>query len=363
MVDRLKKSQHRPARDSARDGGDIRVLVVEDSATQRHYLTTLINETPGLRVVGAARDGEEAVTLVQELSPDVVSMDIQMPHLNGLEATRRIMSRCPTPVVVVSSLVEREIDIAFQAIEAGALAVVEKPPARTDATFAEKQHRLMTMLQAMAQVRVVRHWERPSADGKPPITGKLRPKPEVIAIGASAGGPSALGTVLNGLPGDLPVPIVVVQHMPDEFIAGFARWLDNLTPLHVVVAADGMTLEPGVVHLAPGTAHVTLVKRNGKLVIRLVEERGEYRHQPSVDVLFESIASVCGDSSLGIILTGMGDDGAAGLLAMRQAGARTYVQDEATSTVFGMPAAAIERGAAERVLPLAQFSTAVLNLM
>ncbi len=344
----------------------IRVLVVEDSPTVRHYLTTLINETPGLEVIGEARDGDEALTMTAELQPDVISMDIRMPGVDGLEATRRIMNRHPTPVVIVSGLLEREVDLSFQALQAGALAVVEKPPYRHDPDFSAKQRLMVNTLTAMARVHVVRRWENEPGQNssisdsqirKPHVTTeRLRLKPEIIAIGASAGGPGALATLLRNLPSDFSVPIMIVQHIPHEFVNGLARWLSKATSLGIRVASENLVLEPGMVHLAPGFAHGVVARQGEKLVTRLVHEKGNYRYQPSVDVLFESVANVCGSAAVGVVLTGMGDDGAAGLLAMRKAGAQTFAQDEATSTVFGMPQAAITRGAVENVLALSNLA-------
>lgn len=353
----------------------IRVLVVEDSPTVRHYLISLINETPGLEVVGEARNGEEALAMTAELQPDVISMDIRMPGVDGLEATRRIMNRHPTPVVIVSGLVEREVDLSFQALQAGALAVIEKPPYRHDPDFSVKQRQMVNTLAAMARVHVVRRWENEPGQnsgaseiqtGKLRITTeRLRPRPELVAIGASAGGPGALATLLRSLPADFNLPIIIVQHIPHEFVNGLARWLSKATTLGIRVASENLILEPGVVHLAPGFAHVLVTRRGDKLAARLVHEKGQYRYQPSVDVLFESVANVCDSAAVGIVLTGMGDDGAAGLLAMRKAGAHTFAQDEATSTVFGMPQAAITRGAVEHVLALSNLATTLsrFNLM
>jgi two-component system, chemotaxis family, protein-glutamate methylesterase/glutaminase len=343
----------------------VRVLIAEDSATIRYHLTRMIEELPGIEVIGQARDGIEALALVSELKPDVVSMDIRMPRMDGLEATREIMEQHPTPVVVVSSLVETDMELSFQALESGALAVVEKPPDRGSPLFAEKQRQLVRTLIAMARVSVVRRGKA-RTDRLPAAAVEMRAvttRPEVIAVGASAGGPGALSKLLGDLPAELPVPVVVVQHMPHEFVGGLARWLSKVTSLRVVVGGDGQLLVPGEVVLSPGTAHLCVVRREKGLAIRLESEPGTHRYQPSVDVLFESVAAVCGSRAVGLVLTGMGDDGAAGLLALRQAGGRTFAQDEISSTVFGMPGAAIERGAVERVLSLAQLPSAILQLL
>ena len=346
----------------------IRVMIAEDSATIRHYLVGLINETPGLEVVGQAANGEEALALVETLKPDVISMDINMPRLDGFDATRRIMAEHPTPVVVVSGLVEKDIDLSFQALEAGALAVVEKPPDRRNPSFHKKQLHLVRTLVAMAGVSVVRRGTSVLApareDSRRVVEAPMVDTgPEIIAIGASAGGPSALSKLLSELPGDFPVPIVIAQHIPQEFVVGLARWLDKNSPLRVQVAKDGIALEQGVVNLSPGTTHLKVLRRGESLGVRLVSEKGDYRYQPSVDVLFESVAQVCGERAVGLILTGMGDDGATGLLQMRQVGARTVVQDKESCTVFGMPAAAIEREAAEQVKSLTDLPSAILGLL
>jgi len=275
------------------------------------------------------------------------------------------MAECPTPVVVVSGLVQRDVELSFKAIEAGALAVVEKPPARSHPAFVAKHHELARTLAAMARVSVVRRGNTrllgDSAGSLLDVT--LSQMPEVIAIGASAGGPRALSILLQALPADLPVPLIVVQHISQEFIPGLARWLDKESPLSVQVARDEVVLRSGVVNLSPGIAHVGVARRGRKLMLQLSSEQGAYRYQPSVDYLFETVAEVCGPRAAGLILTGMGDDGAAGLLAMRQHGARTFAQDRASATVYGMPGAAIERGAVEQVISLADLPAAILKII
>lgn len=348
---------------------DIRILLAEDSPTVRRYLLSLIEETADMRVVGEARTGAEAVSMVESLRPDVISMDIQMPDMDGLEATRRIMASSPTPIVVVSGLLEADVALSLQAIEAGALAVVGKPPDRQNPAFAEKSRQLLTTLRAMAGVKVIsRRIQRRIETGNLPQleTASIAEKsgrPEIVAIGASTGGPSALLRLLQTMPADFAVPIVIVQHMPNEFIAGLARWLAGGCSLKIEVARDKMPLERGTVIVANGGSHLTIARQGGQLVTRLLEERGEHRHQPSVDMLMDSVAKVCGSSAIGVILTGMGDDGARGLLAMRQAGAQTLVQDEASSTVFGMPRAALEIGAAQELVPLSKLASKIAKLL
>jgi two-component system chemotaxis response regulator CheB len=291
-------------------------------------------------------------------------MDIQMPEMDGLEATRHIMQDHPTPVVIVSGLLEQDIDLSLNALEAGALAVVGKPPQRSDPAFSHLHTQFIRTLRAMSEVKVISR--RRYASG---ITGHVKPsaqssrKPEVLVIGASTGGPSALHQLLANLPAPLAVPVVITQHMPGEFIEGLARWLDEATPLQVQIARHGHVIRPGQVRIAPGSAHLMLARRHDYLVTRLISETGAYRYRPSVDALFYSTAQSCDMAAIGLILTGMGDDGAAGLLAMREAGATTLAQDEASSIVFGMPRAALDRGAAERSVSLTNLPSEIAKLL
>jgi len=348
----------------------VRVLVADDSPTIRHYLKAIINDTDNMTVVGEARDGKDVVDLVHELEPDVISMDINMPRVDGLEATRQIMSEKPTPVVVVSGLVESDIELSMKALEAGALAVVEKPPDRKNPEFEAKRKHLVNTIRAMAGVSVVsrKRKRHPMPDGQQysdtskPVTGRLS-KPEIIGIGASTGGPSAIHRVLKDFPADIPIPIVVVQHMPHEFLQGMTRWLQRSTRLNIKIAESGEQLMPGWVYIAPGTAHMTVRRQNEKLLVRLIKDRGNPQYQPSINMLFNSLATTCASNAIGVILTGMGDDGASGLLAMKQAGAKTFAQDEQTSTVYGMPNAALMCGAVKSVLPLTSLAPEILKMI
>ena len=354
--------------------GPIRVLLADDSATTRSYLAGLIAAAPGLTLVGEARDGEEAVRMVEALHPDVVSMDIRMPRLDGLEATRQIMASRPTPTVVVSALVDEDVDLSFKAMEAGALAVLRKPPAHRDPDYSTLQREFITTLKAMAGVTVVRRWQDTSANGtngeasaksvnnQTFTTNSTQARPELIAIGASADGPSALSDLLAGLPTDFVPPVIIVQHMPDEFLPGLARWLGKHTSLRVCMAESGQTLQPATVYLAAGGAHLTVARRGRLLIANKLADKMNERYCPSIDVFFASVAEVCGTTGVGIILTGMGDDGAKGLLGIRKAGGRTFAQSEASCTVFGMPAVAIANGAVEQSMTPGQMAQALRRL-
>lgn len=342
----------------------IRVLVVDDSAVIRTILVTMLQSVPGFDVVGEAVDGIEAVEMTALLRPDVVTMDIRMPRMNGLEATRQIMRTTPTPIVVVAtSIHEADLNIAFSAIEAGALTVVEKPRGLLPEDFEPVRDQLVTTVRLMADVHVVTLWAdshvQAPATARPTHAQRIASRPEVIVIGASTGGPGVLHEILRYLPGTFSIPIAVVQHITPGFGQGFAQWLDSVTDLQVRIASEGDRLRPGHILIAPDDVHLKLMKGG---LIHLDDSPPISGRRPSVTRLFESAASAYGAASLGVILTGMGDDGVDGLAMLRRFGGRTVAQSEETCIVFGMPKVAIDRGIVDQVLAPAEISTLLRTL-
>jgi len=338
----------------------IRVLVAEDSATMRELLVAVLTSDPELIVAGEAKNGLEAVEMARRLRPDVIVMDVRMPVMDGLEATKRIMVEVPTPIVIVSGSFDvREIEVSMHALRLGALSVLPKPPGPESPAFAEAAREFAATVKAMAQVKVVRRWpERPGVPG--PVAARVAraERARVVAITASTGGPAALSRLLSGLPGDLPVPVLVVQHMAPGFVAGFAGWLNSVSSLQVKVAEDGEPLGPGGVYLAPDGCHLGVA---GQAAIRLSAEAPIEGFRPSGTHLFRSVAASFGPSVLAVILTGMGEDGVAGLRAIKDAGGRVFAQDEASSVVFGMPGKAAEAGLADAVFPVEEMAARMLE--
>ncbi|GAV30893.1 chemotaxis response regulator containing a CheY-like receiver domain and a methylesterase domain [Coriobacteriaceae bacterium EMTCatB1] len=338
----------------------VRVLVVDDSLVAREMLTQILQSDPEIEVVGVASNGVEAVEAVARLKPDLVTMDIHMPKMDGISAVEQIMAYTPTPILVVSSSVHGEgVGRAFDALSAGALEVMKKPEPRDWAELDRIASELIRKVKLLSRVRVITHIRGRRATGRPsaPAPAPVRESGTVslVAIGSSTGGPSALMSVLAPLPADFPVPIVIAQHIADGFVPGLVSWLDAACRIAVRAAEDGETVRPGTAYLAPTGLNLTVET----LTMRFKKPGERQLYIPSADTLFESVAKTHGASAIGVLLTGMGDDGARGLKSLHDAGALTIAQDEATSTVFGMPKAAIEMGAARKVLPVQQIADAL----
>lgn len=341
----------------------IRVLIVEDSAVVREFLQHLIGQDPRLEVAAAVSSAEEALRILDQAAPDVISMDIRLPGMNGFEATRRIMAQRPTPIVVVSSSVEAEdLKISMNALRAGALTIIEKPVGTTHADYAVLAERLCTQLAIMSQVKVIRQrLGREVAAVSPtllPLRGPAGPF-RVLGVVASTGGPNALAELLNGLEGDFPLPILLVQHITAGFLEGFAAWLNHACPQEVAIAREGEIPAPGKVYLAPSDRHLKL--ESGYL--RADSSPPVCAQRPSGTVLFQSMAHSLGAQALGVLLTGMGEDGAEGLLEIRRAGGHTIAEDESTAVVYGMPRAAVVLGGASESLPLPAIAPRILELV
>jgi two-component system, chemotaxis family, protein-glutamate methylesterase/glutaminase len=335
----------------------VRVLIVDDSALMRKLLTSVLSEDEGIEVVGAAPDPFEAREKIKSLNPDVVTLDVEMPRMNGLDFLRKIMELRPTPVVMISSLTQAGADITLEALEIGAVDFVAKP---ADAgAMLQLGGELIPKIKAAAHTRLRRrvpppHRQRRAVGGASSTSDKL------IAIGASTGGVEALKAVLMLFPEDVP-PIVIAQHMPERFTAAFARRLDSECRMRVHEAVHDQPIERGNAYIAPGGHHLEVARRGSGLVCALNDGPLVSGHRPSVDALFHSVARVVAPRAVGAILTGMGRDGANGLLAMRRAGCITLGQDEGTALIYGMPRVAFEIGAVESQHGLFDISEAILN--
>jgi two-component system chemotaxis response regulator CheB len=343
----------------------IRVLIAEDSSTVRDLLRAIIEADTRFEVAGVASNGVEAVQMAKALKPDVITMDIQMPLMDGFEASRKIMIDAPTPIVIVSSHYDvREVTVSMQALSVGALAVHAKPLGPDDPNFVEQTKDFLRTLYTMSQVHVIRHARKPGTL-IPPVT-RIRPSTgacRAVAIAVSTGGPAALRDMFQTLPVDYSVPVLVVQHISGGFVEGLAAWLNAVSAVRVKVAVQAERLQPRTVYLAPDDRHLG-VTADGEQVY-LADDPPIKGFRPSGTYLFESVAKAYGANVVGVIMTGMGDDGVAGLQAIHAAGGSIIAQDEESSVVFGMPARAIDAGLADVVLPLtaivAQLSKQIAN--
>jgi two-component system chemotaxis response regulator CheB len=331
-------------------GRKIRVLIVDDSAIVRKMLAEALASEPDMEVVGTAPDPFVARDKIVSLRPDVITLDIEMPRMDGLTFLKKIMKFHPLPVIIISSLAQSSSQTALEALQCGAVEVLAKPGGPY--SVGELKHDLPHKVRAAAQARISKPKAQVATPAPPPaLAFSSASDSTVIAIGASTGGTEALREVLAGLPANMP-GILVVQHIPAVFSLAFANRLDNLCRLQVKEAADGDRLTAGLVLIAPGNFHMTLRKAGGQYSVKIQDGPRVCYQRPSVDVLFESVAQVAKGDAIGAILTGMGSDGAQGLLKMKRAGARTLAQDEASCVVFGMPREAIRVGAVDRVMPL-----------
>ncbi len=341
----------------------ISVLVVDDSATVRRVLTDGLNRAGDIRVVGSAPDPYVARELIVQLKPDVITLDIEMPRMDGLSFLAKLMRYHPLPVVVISSLTPAGSREAMRAFELGALEVLCKPGSAYAVGDAVPRLARTIRAAAAARGRLPRPVELPTVDKPPPGSGALaRTSEKVLALGASTGGTEALREVLAALPGDTP-GMVIVQHMPPLFTAAFAHGLNRTSRVHVAEAAGGEPLLPGLAYVAPGGRHLVVVRNGAHYHVEVRGGPEVHYQRPAVDVAFMSIARAAGANAVGVLLTGMGQDGAAGLKAMRGAGAHTIAQDEASCVVFGMPKAAIECGAACEVASLASVPGRILQAL
>jgi two-component system chemotaxis response regulator CheB len=355
------------------NGARVRVLIIDDSAYARQIITEILRADPEIEVIGCASDAHVAREMIRRLNPDVLTLDVEMPRMDGLTFLRNLMRLRPMPVVMVSSLTERGAEVTLEALAVGAVDFLPKPHIDLGATLRDYAPELVSKVKTAARIGVRTVTAAASAHASRAHLAAAGPKAArpsvpvsttdvIVAIGASTGGTEAIRELLSGLPADAP-GMVITQHIPKAFSAAFARRLSDSTALRVQEATDGQQILPGHAFVAPGDSHLRVERYGARYLCRLDQGALVNRHRPSVDVLFQSAALAAGARSIGVLLTGMGRDGASGLLQMRQAGSQTIAQDEASSVVWGMPGEAVAIGAAQQVLPLSAIAARLMNLV
>jgi two-component system chemotaxis response regulator CheB len=359
----------------------IRVLVAEDSPTARALLVAMLDADPEIQVIAQASTGLEAVEMAERLQPDLITMDVQMPELDGLQATERIMLRSPRPIIIVSSQArDADVSLSLDATRAGALLVLPKPEGPGSGHFESDQRQLVAMVKALSHVKVVRRWRgngaitppnpqkavaagRRSEHSSPQVRSGARPPATLVAIAASTGGPAALKDLLAVLPVNFAAPILIVQHIAKGFVDGLAKWLGTDSSLRVTVATDGETPRPGSVYIAPDGFHLEVRRTRPehlRIALTLTPPIGTFR--PSASRLFSSVATAVGDRALAVILTGMGDDGVSGLVEVRRNHGFIMAQDESSSVIYGMPREAVRAGVVDEVVPIQSLAERLVEL-
>lgn len=346
----------------------INILIADDSETETILLTHIFQKEKDMRVIGCAKNGKEAVDMAVNLKPDLITMDINMPILNGFEATRLIMMSNPIPIVVISSTVnDLNLNTTFLALEAGALSVLAKPVDALNPLFLPTCKRMITLIRSMAEIKVIkRRFTIGQASHKSPVLLSQEfqgMEYEIVAIGSSVGGPQALKIILSQLPADFSVPIVIVQHMTPGFIEGLCQWLDLYCPLTIKCASNQEVLRGGTVYFAPDKYHLKIQRTRTDLVALLQEGESVSGFYPSITVLLESIAKTCGKNAIGMLLTGMGSDGANGLFDVKSNKGHTLIQDSASCIVFGMGGVAQSLGAVDKIVELDQIADYLIKII
>lgn len=356
----------------------IKVLVVDDSAFMRNALTSMLSSDPEIKIVGSARDGLEAIEKIKELKPDIVTMDVEMPKMDGITALRHIMQNNPLPVIMVSSLTTEGAKVTLEALDIGAVDFIPKNLSDLSINIVKIKEMLIDKIKYIGKKGIPKratHKQTPQLQSTQKPKEQRTPLPPstitrttgdrkvgIVAIGTSTGGPKALQEIIPNLPKDFPVPIIIAQHMPANFTGPFAERLNQLSQIRVKEAEEGEVLKPATAYIAPGRGHMRLKRPRGlETVVTISENKEEYIYRPSVDAMMLSVSELYPGRALGVILTGMGNDGCKGLMAMKKTGSRIFAQNEETCVVYGMPKAVVDAGIADKVLPIDEMAGEIIN--
>lgn len=344
----------------------VKVLIVDDSAFMGTALSSMLSSDPEIKIVGIARDGLEAIEKVETLKPDIVTLDVEMPKMDGITALRRIMEKNPVPVIMVSSMTAEGAKVTLEALDIGAVDFIPKNLSDLSINIIKIREILIEKVKQIAKRGLIKKHLRNVAECKPVVETVKDMRGErrmgIVSIGTSTGGPRALQEIIPKIPKELPVPIVIVQHMPPSFTGPFAERLSQMSQITVKEAEEGEPLKPGVALIAPGGGNMRVVRKRGmETVINISENKEEFIYRPSVDALMFSVAEYFPGRALGVILSGMGNDGLKGLIALKNTGGRIFAQDEETSDVYGMPKAVVEAGIADKVLPIEEIAREIVN--